>query len=159
VREEARALAQVVPEDAVQLNGQSWGTVVQPGADAAAVDRAVHQAEAACRLVPGVGSVLNTLGVAQYRAAKYPEAVATLTRSQQLNSAVLGGKAQPADLAFLALAHHRLGHTSSARAVLADLREAMKQPEWAQDGEALTHLREAEALELDLAFPADPFAP
>jgi hypothetical protein len=35
----------------------------------------------------------------------------------------------------------------------------MKATEWAQDEEAQAFLHEAEASELDLAFPANPFAP
>jgi hypothetical protein len=44
------------------------------------------------------------------------------------------------------------------RPALGRLREAMKKPQWAQDREAQGFLREAEALELDLDLPADPFA-
>jgi hypothetical protein len=64
----------------------------------------------------------------------------------------------PADLAFLALAHHRLGQTDQARAVLSRLRELMKKAERAKDEPGQAFLREAEALELDLVLPADPFA-
>ena len=31
-------------------------------------------------------------------------------------------------------------------------------PQWAKDQEAQTFVREAEAIELDLVFPADPFS-
>ena len=144
---------------------------------------ALEQAEAACQHEPDKGALLNTLGVAQYRAEQYREAVATLTLSARLNSEgvyVL----QPADLAFLALAHHRLGEPDQARTVLGRLRAMMKKPEhastsereyqgrllWSQmdlmkkpehasTSEAQLFLREAEAIELDLAFPSDPFAP
>jgi hypothetical protein len=159
VREQALALASVISEDVVRLNGASWGMVWQPGAEPAVVNRALELATAACRLVPDEGALLNTLGVAQYRAGKHEEALATLSRSLPINSAVLGGSAQPADLAFTALAQHRLGQTSLARATLARLRETVQRPEWARDGEALSFLREAEAIELDPVFPADPFAP
>ncbi len=50
------------------------------GAAPEAYRLALQQAEAACRLEPGDGAMLNTLGVAQYRAGHYREAVATLTR-------------------------------------------------------------------------------
>ena len=84
-----------------------------PGASAAAYDRALRQAEAACRLVPHDGNYLNTLAAAQYRIGKYHEAVATLKRSGPLNATVQDGPL-PEDLAFLVLAEHRLGHTASA---------------------------------------------
>jgi hypothetical protein len=49
-------------------------------------------------------------------------------------------------LSFLTMAQHQLGHKEQARATLARLREAMKQPRWAQNAEAQGFLREAEAL-------------
>ena len=49
-------------------------------------------------------------------------------------------------LAFLALAHHHLGHKEQARATLAQLREVMKQPRWEKDAEAAGFLREAQEL-------------
>jgi hypothetical protein len=51
-----------------------------------------------------------------------------------------------------------LGHTEKARDTVSRLHEAMKKPQWTKDQEAQAFLREAEAIELDLAFPADPFA-
>ena len=118
----------------------------------------MRQAEAACQVEPSNGALLNTLGVAQYRAGHYREAVATLTQSDRLNSGgVLGS--QPADLAFLALAYHRLGEPDEARTALGRLRALMKNPKHASTSEAQLFLSEAEAIELDPAFPSQPFAP
>ena len=39
------------------------------------------------------------------------------------------------------------------------LRELIKKPQWAPSDEAQIFLREAEATELDVIFPADPFVP
>ena len=100
--------------------------------------------------------MLNTLGVAQYRAGHYREAVATLTESDRINSAGPLGL-QPADLAFRALAHHRLGERDRACADLGRLRALMRKTEHATISENQLFLREAEAIELDLAFPSDPF--
>ena len=61
-------------------------------------------------------------------------------------------------MAFLALAQHHQSQTGQARAALSRLRELMKKPEQAGNQQALAFLREAEVIELDLAFPADPFA-
>ena len=90
--------------------------------------QALRYAEAACRLEPGNGNHLNTLGVAQYRAGRYQEALATLTRSDQIKSKVPNGSPAPSDLAFLAMAQHRLGKKAEARATLARLIQAMKDP-------------------------------
>ena len=64
---------------------------------------------------------LKTLGVAQYRCGLIAKALAILTRSNDLNK-----EKEPADLAFLALAQHRLGQSEKARDTLARLREVMK---------------------------------
>ena len=107
--------------------------------------------------MPDDGNYLNTLGAAQYRSGKYREAVVTLTASASLNAAVHDGPL-PEDLACLALAEFRLGHIGQARAALSRLRDAMKNPRWAEDDEeAQSIARDADTIELDLAFPADPF--
>ena len=157
VRREALALAEEVDEDPRKLNSAGWNVVRSPGGEPAAYDRAVRQAEAACKAYPWDGSYLNTLGVAQYRVGKYREAVETLTQSDRLNAVAYNGSV-PSDLAFLALVQHRLGRTDQARATLQRLRRLMNAPVGARNEESQAFLREAEAIELDLVFPADPFA-
>ena len=157
-RQLALALALKVLENAVQLNRDSWSVVRQPGARAAAIDRALRQAEAACRLIPERTSFQSTLGIAQFRAGSYQEAAATLERADRLNKPADHGSSLPRDLAFLALAQHRLGRADAARATLGRLRGLMKAGQWAKDEEAQTFVREAEMIELDQVFPADPFA-
>jgi hypothetical protein len=111
-------------------------------------------AKAACRLEPQNVAFLNTLGVAQYRSGLLDEALASLTHSNDLNK-----DKDPSDLAFLVLAQHRLGQSDKARDTLRGLREVMKDPQWSQDFYAKAFLLEAETIELDQVFPADPFAP
>jgi len=65
-----------------------------------------------------------------------------LEQSEKLNAMQIG--TQPADLAFLAMAHQQLGHKEQAQATLVRLRGVMKQSRWAQDAEAQGFLREAE---------------
>jgi hypothetical protein len=158
MRLRALTLAEQMSGPASRLNDVSWSIASQPGAGPAAYALALKHAEAACEADPDNGAILNTLGVAQYRAGHYREAVATLTQSDRLNSSGALGT-QPADLAFLALAHHRLDEANEARTVLGRLRALMNKPEHAGTSEARKFLREAEAIELDLAFPSDPFAP
>jgi hypothetical protein len=55
-------------------------------------------------------------------------------------------KDSPAVLAFLAMAHHRLGQPKQARAILARLGETLHQPRWAKDAETLDLGQEAQAL-------------
>jgi hypothetical protein len=84
------------------------------------------------------------LGIAQYRVERYSDALATLMKSEKLNTTKDG--ASPADLAFLAMTRHQLGKTDEAKATLGRLRETMKQPRWAKKAEAVGFLREAEGL-------------
>ncbi len=132
--------------------------VRQPGAEPAAQSLALRQAEAACRLIPMHGGLLRTLGVAQYRMGRFAESIVTLISADRLNARAHGGFSTPQDSAVLAMAHHRLGQTEDARAALRRLRESMKKPKWQKNDEAQAFLREAEPLEQDLSFPADPFA-
>jgi eukaryotic-like serine/threonine-protein kinase len=156
MRQRAMRLAEQIPESPSRLNEVSWSVVSRPGAAPEAYRLALKYAEAGCQLVPSDGAMLNTLGVAHYRAGHYREAVATLTQSDRLNTEGALGT-QPADLAFLALAHNRLGEPDQAHNALVRLQALMKNPGRAGDTEARSFLREAEAIELDLAFPSDPF--
>jgi tetratricopeptide (TPR) repeat protein len=127
------------------LNNGSWPVVAKPGADAAAYRQALLQAEEACRLIPGAGNLLNTMGVAQYRVENYREAVETLLHADQLNAAGNSGSV-PEDLAFLAMAHGRLGEMEKAQEYLNRLRETRKKDPGAKNQEAKAFLSEAEAL-------------
>ncbi len=147
-------LARTLSESAEDCNSAGWDLLRDPGRQQADYRRGLRLAQAACRLEPEGSSYLNTLGVAQYRCGLMAEALATLKRSNDLNT-----QREPADLAFLALAQQRLGQSDEARVTLSRLREVMKDPRWAGDSEAQAFLREAEMIELDRVFPADPFAP
>jgi tetratricopeptide (TPR) repeat protein len=166
-RAEALRLATELPKDAIPtnpslganlLNEMSWAIVVGRNRAPEEYLRALRFAELACQSSPNDPTFLNTLGVARYRAGQYSAAVADLGRSLILNTNKLGGPL-PADLAFLALAQHRAGESTKAKENLERLRGLMKQPGWAKDAEARALLREAETIDLDLAFPAEPFAP
>jgi len=157
LRKQALVLAERSSDDPNRLNEASWNVVRRPGAGEAAYRRALRAAEAACRLSPDNMLILNTLGVAQYRAGKYADAAATLSRSDEFNSRAPGGP-QPADLAFLAMSQYRLGQTERARTTMKRLREEVKKSKRTYDGESQMFWREAETVEMDLAFPDDPFA-
>jgi tetratricopeptide (TPR) repeat protein len=63
-------------------------------------------ARRAVELAPNEAMYINTLGVAQYRAGRYAEAIATLDRSL----AASRGQGDGYDLFFQAMAHWQLGH-------------------------------------------------
>jgi hypothetical protein len=143
----ATQVAQTHEEDLVQLNEIVWKVVRDRHAGQDAYALALDRVELAVRLAPGNGSTLKTLGVAQYRAGRYTEALATLTKSERLNRTKEGSP--PVDLAFLAMTQHRLGQKDEARATLSRLREVMKQPPWARSADPASFLREAEGLIVD----------
>jgi hypothetical protein len=152
------------PLSAATLDEASWKVVRQCDLDTSEYLQARRRAETACRYDPDYGTFLSTLGVAQCRLGLYREALETLNRSYALNRdsdpPELGFRL-PADLAFLAMSQQRLGDSDAARQTLAQLRAALKAPGPNLDfAENAAFLCEAEAvIELDPAFPADPFAP
>ena len=150
VRREALAQARRWPMEPKRLNDAAWAVVRKPAADAAARRKALAMAEEAVRLAPQDGLLLNTLGVALYRAGQHARAWDILTRSEKLNTARLRSP-HPADLAFLAMTAHHLGRPDQARDYLTQLQEIMKRPDWARrpgpaQDEAREFLREAERL-------------
>jgi hypothetical protein len=154
VREHALAMVEHLPEDPYRLNRASYLIVRQPGLDAARYQLALRQAEAARDLAPpgfyhspGYRPITQ-IGIAHYRLGEYREAVEALTASEADHAAanVQYKAGTPFNLAFLAMAHHRLGEKETARALLARLREVMKDPVWARPGSHQAFLREAEAL-------------
>jgi tetratricopeptide (TPR) repeat protein len=148
LREKALTIASQSTEDSRALNAASWPIVSRKDAAAEEYRRALRFAEVASRVEPAEGQILNTLGVAQYRVAKYREALATLTRSEAINSRVSGP--QPADLAFLAMARYRLGEKELAQKTLERLRETLKRPQFVHDAEARGFLEEVETLVQEL---------
>ena len=58
----------------------------------------------------------------------------------------LAGQSHPADIVFLAMTHHHLGHADEARTLLARLRDLLQQDPWKADPEIPPLLHEAEQL-------------
>jgi Flp pilus assembly protein TadD len=145
-REFALQVAQTDPKAIThdQLNVAAWKVVKAQDAGREAYALALRQAEAAVSLAPDDGYDLNTLGVALYRMGKYVEALTTLMKSEKLNATQEGS--HPADLAFLAMAQHKLRKKDEAKATLGQLREVMKLARWAMDDEVKGFLPEAEEL-------------
>jgi tetratricopeptide (TPR) repeat protein len=132
---------------------ESWALVRQPHLNSYQYRFALLQAEHACRLSPDLPGYCIGLGAALYRAGRYREAVEILGKADGPD------QSSSAALAFLAMAHHRLGQQEQARAILARLRAILHQPRWAKDAEAFDLMHEAEGLiPHDPIFPADPFA-
>jgi hypothetical protein len=98
--------------DPAQANGVAWSCVLVPDA-VADREAPIRLAEAAlARWSEGEKSdVLDTLGAALYRAGRFEEAIRRLNEGSQTR----GGEGVPKRFAFLAMAHHRLGHQGDAK--------------------------------------------
>lgn len=89
--------------------------------------------------------MLNTIGVAQYRAGKFRAAVETLRRSRSLNEKA--SPSAPEDNLFLAMSYQRLGETAEAQRLLSEIRPKIRmRPRNESEVAVLAFLREAEAL-------------
>jgi WD40 repeat protein/serine/threonine protein kinase/tetratricopeptide (TPR) repeat protein len=139
-------------------NEVAWACVLGPAGDVDA-EAPVRLAETAVR---GVDEFLKaddasrTLGAALFRAGRFDEAICRLGEATKV------GSEQASGWAFLAMAHHRLGHLDEARRWLDRLRDYQPSadPDQFWNELQIRLLRsEAEALILyDPIFPADPFA-
>ena len=145
--------------DPQTANNIAWDCVLGPDA-VADPEAPVHLAEHAVHAAPPAEKAifLNTLGAALYRAGRYEEAIRRLEEGVQMR----GGESLPHDWAFLAMAHHQLGHPVQAHRWLDRFRtdRASHDADAFWDEWEIHLLRdEAEALILyDPIFPADPFA-
>jgi WD40 repeat protein len=119
---------------------ESWALVRQPYLNAIQYRFALLQAEDAWRLAPDRQEYRIGLGAAQYRAGRYREPIEIPGRADRLD------EDSPTKLAFLAMAHHRLGQQAQARAVLVRVREVLDHPRVTTDAETLDLMHEAEAL-------------
>jgi WD40 repeat protein len=156
LREHALSMAEQLQEDPWRLNRASYLAVRQPGRDAAKYRLALRQSEAARDLAhPGFYfnpycPATTSIGIAHYRLGEYREAVEALSASEAYYHTAASSKYAPGTpwtLAFLVMAHHRLGEQKTAQAILAQLHKVMKDnSEWAADGELQAYVREAEEL-------------
>jgi tetratricopeptide (TPR) repeat protein len=137
---------------------RAWALAPGPGGDPAAPLRLVEVAVGIDEDPGAKADAVTTLGAMLYRAGRPAEAIGRLEEAFRAR----GGVDSPRDWAFLALAHHRLGHRAEARRWLDRLREhrPSEDPERFWDELEVRLLRsEAEALILyDPEFPDDPFS-
>ena len=124
------------------LNAAAWTIVSHPEFERDLYTLALELAQHAAETASGNWAILNTLGVAQYRAGRHERAVETLTRSDSLYVEA-GRPEQPANWAFIAMSRQQLGHTQKARAALTKLHELMNNAENAASAENRQFLEEA----------------
>jgi serine/threonine protein kinase/tetratricopeptide (TPR) repeat protein len=76
---------------------------------------------------------LGPLGVEQYKAGAYGEAAATLKRVDEYRRTVLNEESQLSEIAYLAMALHRLGRNQEAQAFLEQLRQMFGDSKYASE--------------------------
>jgi WD40 repeat protein/tRNA A-37 threonylcarbamoyl transferase component Bud32 len=128
-----------------QLERHSWNVVSKPGDSADEYHRALRYAEEARSRQLENSEILTTLGIAQYRAGKYKEALATLRRVDQIDIKSREWR-EATRLAFLAMTYHQLGQAAEAETCLRKLRDLMKDSKVAAQKENQDFLHEAESL-------------
>jgi DNA-binding beta-propeller fold protein YncE len=147
-------------EDPERLRLASWAVVSRPGAEAAEYRLALRQAQAGLDAASSADGLnwrhLYTLGLAQYRAGRWENSLATLTKAEAAYAAwdekyrgKLSPRAnlRPAPLdVFRAMVQYQLGHADEARAALDDLRKALATPAWTKNEQERAFAREAETL-------------
>jgi Flp pilus assembly protein TadD len=122
---------------AARLNASTWQVVKTNWQDLTTYQRACRAAEVVELLVPGDGSYLNTLGVAQYRSGQFQEAIQTLRQAEQVWGT-------PLNLAYLAMCHARLHESQLASQCLADAQSLVQSSfDWDNDGDVTHALSEA----------------
>ncbi len=139
-KEIASRLVRIRGDNPDRLNRDSWEVVSKSGQSQEAYERALRWARAAVRLDKSL-HVLNTLGIAHYRAGACEEALHTLLETDRQNQGKYYSRAL--DLAFIAMCHEKLGRHAEALALLKEVRVAL---DGSPDEESLGFLREAEAL-------------
>jgi tetratricopeptide (TPR) repeat protein len=132
-------------EDAVKLNKESWEVVSLPDQGTDAYRLALENSEKANRLEPNDPDILKTLGAAQYRLGMYEDTLMTLTKTDKIRTDT-DEKPEPANIAFTAMALHKVGRTEEAKVALDRLRTLLKDEQFAQDEQAKALLAEAEKL-------------
>ena len=119
---------------------ESWALVRQPYLNTFQYRFALLQAEHACRLAGDRQEYRIGLGAALYPRRPLPGS------GRESGGSRSARQGFPAAMAFLAMAHHRLGQHEQARANLAHLHEPPRPTAGMKDAEALDLMRKAQAL-------------
>jgi serine/threonine protein kinase/WD40 repeat protein len=102
--------AELISSRPMGLNNQAWKLATGPAEQRDPV-KALKLIQEAVKLQPKAATVLNTLGVVQYRNGLFKEAIVTLEKSLAAGK----GQSDAFDLFFLAMCHAKLGDKAKAK--------------------------------------------
>ncbi|MFC1792772.1 protein kinase [Planctomycetota bacterium] len=135
-------------EDAEKLAKESWEIISSQNEDTKAYKTALEKVRLAIQFEPDDWSILNTLGVAQYRMGAYKEALKTLTRVERIRTDS-GAEADPVNLAFLVMTLDKLNQAEETQITLERLRNIFNKGQYDNDYKILSSLIEAETVLVD----------
>lgn len=104
------------------LNARAWFLALHGEGSKRGSDLAVKMAKRAVELSPDAGHIVNTLGVAYYRAGDWKAAIETLKKADQLSN----GQHFGINAFVIAMAHWRLDDKEMAQKWYTDAQEWMK---------------------------------
>jgi tetratricopeptide (TPR) repeat protein len=137
----ANILLESKASSADACNSLAWLLIAGPQANRNP-QIALRLAKKAVQIESRNWSYQNTLGVVQYRAGLYEQALATLTKVDNIRKAS-NNESHPVDIAFIAMALHQLGRNQEAQTSLNRLREMFENDRYAPEEH---YLYEAEQL-------------
>jgi len=146
----ARA-AELTPDWPDLHNRAAWLLATHPIREQRDAGRAVALAQKAVELDPNEPTLWNTLGVARYRAGRWNDAIAALTRSMDLAH----GQYESFDTFLLAMAHWHLGNKQEASVLYARARQWMDQNMSSDEELGRFRAEAAQLLQIDDRAPSE----
>jgi WD40 repeat protein/serine/threonine protein kinase/tetratricopeptide (TPR) repeat protein len=143
VRSLALAIAGRRWQGAEELNRLSYAVSIQPDRPLDDYRKAVRRSLEALKQAPDAPGLVDSLGAAQYRAGQYPEALANLTKADQMAQATSKTAMVP-NLAFQAMTLMKLGRKPEAEGMLEQVGAQVLSASWAQNPECPALRDEAE---------------
>jgi WD40 repeat protein/serine/threonine protein kinase len=145
VRAAAVAIAEKLEDDWAQVSRVAMNIVFFPRLPREDYVRALRWVDSIGWPAKEEGWHLTLRGVAFFRLGRYPEALTMLERVRPFDTAEYGGDT-PIPMAYLAMAHHQLGHNREASSFIEKARESMSKHAWATNVWTRLASDEAEAL-------------
>ena len=124
-KEDAIELARRVGVHAPTLNSRAWEVAINPSLTKEQYAEALDRARGAAEVLAENWAVLNTVGLAAYRAGAYEVGLSSLARSDELAERTTGSK-KAVNAAIRAMIEQARGRGEEARAALTEARALLE---------------------------------